>query len=409
MSAELYIARRYLTSRRQGAWSLVVSWMATGSVALGVAALIITLSVMSGFRDDIRSKILGVQPHLLVSAVTETLDPNDQNLITTLNNDPTIAAWAPYAMNQVLIGRGSQSSGAMIKGIDPLREPKVANVEKRLLYSEWPHLSLRRGEKPAIFLGQELAQNIGARLGDTVWVMTPSSLNEAAFSMPKAHLFQVLGLIQTGLYDYDSSLAYIDLQDAQKTFGFGKRVSGIGVRLKNPEEAESKAPSLQQEFAGRYWVRSWLSLNKNLFSALKLEKIVMFIILTMVTLVSSFMIVSNLLLIITQKVREIGILRAIGAPTASIRRLFLYQGTIMGLLGTTIGTVVGIGLSLILSKTNLIRLPADVYYIDHLPVHLDPVDILIVVLAAIAIVFLATLFPSKKATDIDPIEAIRYG
>lgn len=409
MSAELYIARRYMTSRRQGAWSLVVSWMATGSVALGVAALIVTLAVMSGFRDDIRTKILGVQPHVMVNAAIDTLDPTESNLIHTLESDPDIAAWSPYVTNQVLIGRKSQSSGAMVKGIDPAKEPEVANVREKLLHNNWPGLEGKGMEKPAIFLGQELARNIGARLGDVVWLMTPSSIGQSAFSVPKAHLFEVTGFIQTGLYDYDSSLVYVNMPEAQKMFGYGKNVSGIGVRLKNPELAEPEARKLQQKFEGRYWVRSWLSLNKNLFSALKLEKTVMFIILTMVTLVSSFMIVSNLLLIITQKVREIGILRAIGAPASSIRSLFLYQGTIMGLLGTAIGVVVGVGLTLILANTNLISLPADVYYIDRLPVKLDPLDITVVVLAAIAIVFIATLFPSRKATEIDPIEAIRYG
>lgn len=383
--------------------------MATGSVALGVAALIVTLAVMSGFRDDIRSKILGVQPHVMISAAIDTLDPSDPSIAQILGNDSNVAAWSPYVMNQVLIGRRSQSSGAMLKGVDAAREPDVANVREKLDQAIWSDLEGKTTTKPAIFLGQELARNIGARKGDTVWMMVPSSLGQAAFSVPKAHTFEVAGFVQTGLYDYDSSLTYINITEAQKMFGYGRNASGVGVRLKNPERAEDSAKKLQMDFEGRYWVRSWLSLNKNLFSALKLEKTVMFIILTMVTLVSSFMIVSNLLLIITQKVREIGILRAMGAPSSFIRSLFLYQGTIMGLLGTAIGVAIGIGVSLILANTNLIQLPADVYYIDKLPIKLDPLDITVVVLAAIAIVFIATLFPAKKATDIDPIEAIRYG
>ncbi len=409
MSAELYLARRYLFTHGQGAWGWLIGWMATGSVALGVGALIITLAVMTGFREDIREKILGVQPHLMVSGFDGKLDPSATNIGEVLRKENEVQAWAPYVTGQVLIGRGAQSSGAMIKGIDPVREPEVANLKDKLRQSEWPALAAPEAGKARIFLGLELARNIGARLGDTVWLVTPGSIGISAFSVPKAHLYVVSGFVQSGLYDYDSSLAYVNLSSAQKLFGLGNAVSGIGARVKDPEKAEHVAASLQAAFEGAYWVRSWLSLNKNLFSALKLEKTVMFIILTLVTVVASLMIVSNLLLSISQKVKEIGILRAMGATTGVIRRTFLFQGLLMGIVGTIIGVLLGVVICLGLAQTNVIRLPADVYYIDHLPVRLEVLDILSVVGAAIAIVLGATLYPANRAAELDPLDAIRYG
>ncbi len=407
MAAEFYLACRYLTNRRQGAWGWMIGWLATGSVALGVAALIITLSVMTGFREDIRQKILGVQPHVILTSFTGQLSYSD-NIKSVLSAEPQVETWAPYVSGQVLIGHGSQSSGAMIKGIDAEHEPLVANLQNKLVKGQWANLSAS-GDKPHIFLGVELARNLGVRLGDTIWIITPGSINVTAFSVPRAHLFIVSGLVQSGLYDYDTSLAYIDLKEGQQLFDMGTTISGVGIRIKDVERADKLAKSLQVRFEGAYWVRSWLSLNRNLFSALKLEKTVMFIILTLVTLVASVMIVSNLLLSITQKIKEIGILRAMGATGSVIHRIFLFQGALMGIAGTLIGAMLGVTISLILAHTNFIRLPADVYYIDRLPIRIDLSDVLTVVIAACAIVIVATLYPARRATELDPLDAIRYG
>ncbi len=411
MPAELYLARRYLFNHRPGAWGWLIGWMATGSVALGVAALIVTLAVMTGFREDIRQKILGVQPHVILSAFDGRLDATRPKIAEILNATPEILAWSPYVSGQVLIGRGAQSSGAMVKGIDPVKEPTVANLTAKLVSGKWETLSLTSGEPahPRIILGQELARNLGARLGDTVWIITPGSVGLSALSIPKANLFIVSGVVQSGLYDYDSTLAYVDLPAAQTLFGLGGSVSGIGARIKDPDDCDRVAKTLATKFDGDYWVRSWLSLNRNLFSALKLEKTVMFVILTMVTLVASVMIVSNLLLSITQKVKEIGILRAMGATGATIRRVFLIQGALMGVVGTAIGATLGIAISILLAKTQLIKLPADVYYIDRLPVRIEAADVATVVFAAVFIVIAATLYPANRATELDPLEAIRYG
>jgi lipoprotein-releasing system permease protein len=406
MSAELYLARRYLLNRRHGAWGWLIGWMATGSVALGVGALIVTLAVMTGFREDIRGKILGVQPHVILTTFTGQFTPNAFTLDALFKQNGHIRSWSPYVSGQVLMGHGSQNSGALVKGINVATEMSVARLAHKLSEGSWNVLS---SSQPSVVLGVELARNLGARIGDTVWVVTPGSIGFGAMSVPEAHVFRVGGLLQSGLYDYDSSLAYISLAAGQKLFEMGNAVSGVGMSVDNVDQSDVIARDLQKKAEGAYWVRSWLSLNKNLFSALRLEKTVMFIILIMITLVASVMIVSNLLLSITQKTKEIGILRAMGADGKTIHRIFLLQGALMGVVGTGIGAALGILIAFVLAKTNLIRLPADVYYIDKLPISVSPVDVATVVVAACVIVVLATLYPAKRATEIDPLDAIRYG
>lgn len=413
MSPELYLARRYLFDPQPGASrNSIISWIATGSVALGVAALITTLAVMSGFRNDIQNKILGVQPHLILTNPFESAPEPTIDAGAILSQEKEVLAWAPFVSGQVLMGHGGSSSGAYVKGIDPTIEPKVSQLEKKLIHGSWGDLSSspeRNGEKPGIFLGQELARNIGVRTGDQIWFITSGSMGLATFTLPEAHIFIVKGIIQSGLYDYDSTIAYIDLNWAKKLFVKNGGLSGIGVRLRDPDKAQALSKTIQEKLGGQYWVRSWLSLNQNLFSALKLEKTVMFIILILITLVASFMIVSNLLLIISQKVKEIGILRAMGATSGTIRKIFLLQGLLMGFVGNIIGIFLGLGLSSILAKTNLIKLPADVYYIDKLPVQINSIDVLIVFMTSSIIVLLATTYPAHKASQLDPLDAIRYG
>jgi len=413
MPAELYLARRYFWDHRHGIWSALLSGIPIGSVALGVAALIITLAIMTGFREDIQTKMLGVNPHLYITSPIGEINPNSSTLKEKLDKNLAIQSWSPFISGEVLIGRGPQTSGASIKGVDPEKEPLIANLAGRLTEGKWPDLKTvkisKGGEIRRVFLGQELARKLGARTGDKVWTITPGSLDITSFTLPRAHQFIVSGYIETGLYDYDSVIAYTDIPSAQKLFGMDGMVSGIGVRLKNPEGVDKAAKFLQMDLNGVYWVRSWLALNKNLFAALKLEKTVMFLVQALITLVAAFMIVSNLLLKTIQKTKDIGILRAMGATPRTIHNIFLLQGFLMGFIGCVIGVFIGIGGSLLLAKTNFIRLPADVYYIDHVPIRLDFTDIISVVGLAVAIIILASLYPAWRASKQDPLDAIRYG
>lgn len=412
MHVELYLARRYLWNKREGFWNKVISFIPVASVAVGVAALIITLAIMSGFRSDIQERMLGVHPHLYVSTPTGKLNPTDPLLDEKLTGHRKVEDWSPFISGEVLIGHGNQTTGATVKGVDPYKEPRIANLKSRLQIGNWEDLepfNAENNDKPKIFLGKELSLKIGARMGSTVWCITPGSIGIGAFSLPQAHQFIVAGYIETGLYDYDSVIAYTNISSAQKLFGLGNDVTGVGVRLKDQINIDETGFAIQSSLEGRYGVRSWLSLNRNLFSALKLEKIVMFIVQTLITIVAAFMIISNLMLKISSKTKEIGILRAMGATQRNIKKIFLLQGILMGFIGSVLGLILGISGAIFLAKTNIIQLPPDVYYISHIPIRLDLLDISTVAIFAVVIITLASFYPAYRASKLDPIEAIRYG
>ncbi len=405
MTFETFLALRYLKGARRDLGGSLTSVIAVASVAVGVAALVVTLAVMTGAREDIRAKILGAQPHLLVQPLGEAgLPAADYG--ERFAGVADVRAWAPYVLGQALARSGRGAQGVVVKGVDPDREPGVTGLDGRLRAGRWE--DLRRADKePAVFLGKELAQNLGVLQGDRI-VMAVSLADTGAFGgVPAFHAFVVAGVVETGLYDYDNSLAVMSLSAAQRLFRLGDRVSGLGVRLRDADEFAAPATTLQARFASVGLVRSWLGLNKPLFAALRLEKIVMFLILTLITLVAAFTILSNLLLVTAQRTREIGILRAMGATRASIRRIFLRKGLVMGGLGTGLGLGLGLGIAFLLKRYQFIKLPADIYYIEKLPARVVPLDVGLVALAALAIVLLATLYPSRAAARLDALDAIR--
>lgn len=405
MRFETFLALRYLKGARRELGGSLTSVIAVSSVAVGVAALIVTLAVMTGAREDIRAKILGAQPHLLIQPIGETglpaVDYSDR-----FAGVSDVRAWAPYVLGQALSRSGRGAQGVVVKGVDPDRERGVTALNDRVRTGRWEDLNAE-GKDPAVFLGAALAQNLGVLQGDRL-VMAVSLADTGAFGgVPAFHAFVVAGTLETGLYDYDNSLAVVSLSSAQRLFRLGDNVSGLGIRLRDADAFQKPADALQRRFSSIGIVRSWLGLNKPLFAALRLEKIVMFLVLTLITLVAAFTILSNLLLVTAQRTREIGILRAMGAPRASIRRIFLRKGLILGGLGTSLGLFLGVGISLLLKRYQFIKLPADVYYIEKLPARIVPMDVGMVVLAAFVIVLLATLYPARAAARLDALDAIR--
>jgi lipoprotein-releasing system permease protein len=293
-----------------------------------------------------------------------------------------------------------------VKGVDPGREKAVTRLHERLFDGSWESLS-EKGEDVPVLLGKELAKTLNVTVGDEVLLLAPSEGGAVMASLPRFYPFRVAGVLETGLYDYDASLALTTMDAAQAVFQMQGSWTGLGLRVADPEDTGGVAMRLQKTLGSGAWVRSWLGMNRNLFAALKLEKVVMFIVLALITLVAAFMIVSNLLLVTAQRVHEIGILRAMGATRASIGKIFLVKGFLMGSFGTGAGLALGSAIAWLLKRYQFIQLPADVYYVETLPVKVLASDVGLVAGAALGIVLLATVYPARLAAKLDSLDAIR--
>jgi lipoprotein-releasing system permease protein len=298
-------------------------------------------------------------------------------------------------------------SGIVLKGIDPKTEGSVTELGNNMIKGGLDSLNAE-SDKPGIIVGRELALMLGVANGDIVNVVSPFGTMTPMGMAPKLREFSVVGMFDTGMYEYDSKMAYITIPAAQDFFGYGDAITGLSVRVRDLDRSAEVAAQLQDQLGVPYRARDWLQMNRNLFSALKLEKLTMFVILVLIILVASFNIISTLMMIVMEKSREIAILKSMGATGRGIMRIFMFEGVVIGTIGTFIGVAGGFIVCYVLDKTNLITLPPDVYYIDHLPVLMDPLEVLIISAASMVICFAATLYPSWQAARLDPLEALRY-
>jgi lipoprotein-releasing system permease protein len=404
MRFELFLAKRFLMGQRYGVFRLVTTSIAIGGTALGVAALLVTLAVMDGFRIDIQEKILGTQPHIVITSPFNANLPYEPALAEALKSIPGVEAQAPYVSAQALLQSDNRVTGILLRGIIPDLETHVTRLSGILTKGDWQNL-----DNHGIVLGQELAESIGAQAGQTLTLIAPQSEGDALTQAPRMRKYQVVGIFHSGMYEYDANLAYVTLPAAQDLIGIGKHITGYGVRLTDVDKTVNAERAIIDRLGVGFWVRSWQDLNRPLFSAMKLERTVMFIILTLIILVSSFTIISNLLLLTIEKGREIGILQAIGASPSQIAKIFLLNGFMLGGSGVGIGLALGVLISELLKHFQLIRLPADVYYIDRLPVRLSLQTIESVAACAFFLVLASVLYPAYKAHQMDPVQAIRYG
>ncbi len=407
MSYSAFIALRYLKGRRRHTPISLNTIISIGGVALGVMALIVVLSVMSGFEHDLMKKILGTNSPIVVSSFNDKGITDYNQQMKKIQAIPHVISVAPFTYSEVMLTSPSSVSGIILKGVDPASIGKVTELSKTMVAGSISGLNTS-GPVPGILLGRELAANLGVRTGERVRVVSPFGTITPLGMAPKFQEFVVTGLFDTGMYEYDSKLAYISIPVAQKFFGLGDSVTGFEVRIDDLSLSAPLALTIQSHLGFPFRARDWMQMNRSLFSALKLEKITMFVILVLIIIVASFNIVSTLIMIVIDKAREIAILKSMGATRAGIMKIFMINGTIIGVVGTLIGLAGGLAVCFIIEKTSLITLPSDIYYISHLPARVDPVELVVICASAIIISFGATLYPSWQAAKLDPLEALRY-
>lgn len=392
MRYELWISFRYLISKRREKFISIISFISVMGVAVGVAALIVVLAVMNGFDNDLRDKIVGTNSHIVIEK--EGGIKNYKDLVKELNDMPDVVASSPFVNGQALIREKDQVTGVIFRGIDPEKEKKISKIGE---YLQEGTLSLGKED---VLIGAELAWRLNLNINN------PISLISASDPRPKE--FKIAGIFKSGMFDYDMNLVFTSISGAQDFYGVGDVAGGIGVKVKDAYKADRIKNKIQETIGFDYWVRSWADLNKNLFSALKLEKMTMFIILALIVLVACFNIISTLIMMVMEKTKDIGILKSIGATNGSIRNIFMLNGFLIGFLGTTLGAACGFILCYFLKTYQFIKLPRDIYYIDKLPVNLETSDILTVLVAAMAISLISTVYPAWQAAKLEPVDALRY-
>ncbi|NOY45709.1 MAG: lipoprotein-releasing ABC transporter permease subunit [Deltaproteobacteria bacterium] len=401
---ELWVALRYLRGRRRERFISLITWISVGGVAVGVTALIVVLSVMTGFERDLRDKILGTNAHVVVYPMGGTL--TDYRRVTRkVRAVEGVVAATPFVSGQVMLVYGGNVTAALLRGVDPETAGEATDLRRFLVEGSLSDLT-RDG--PGVILGRELARNLGILVGDTVQLVSPAGGLTPLGLVPRIRAFRVKGLFASGMYEYDTGIVVTSLAEAQDFLRLGDGVSGIEVRVADLYDARRAARRIEAVLGAGYWARDWMEMNRNLFSALKLEKTAMFIILALIVVVAAFNIAATLIMVVLEKSREIGVLKSMGATARTIRRIFVAEGMVIGGLGTAMGLIGGWGLCSLLERYRFIRLPSDVYYIDTLPVVMEPEVFLIVAGCALALCFLATLYPSWQAARMDPVEILRY-
>ncbi len=411
MSFEYFIGGRYLRAKQKETFISLITILSVAGVTVGVMALIVVIAVMAGFESDLKQRILGVESHIVLMRHDGPFSGYEK-ISQQINELNRVEAATPFIYSQIMLRSSTGVSGAVLRGIDPESAGSVIKILKNSVLQNLKHIERRENLKtivPGIILGKELAKNLHVLKGDAVYLISSRGMISPIGYLPAMKRFEVVGLFESGMYEYDGSLAYINLKDAQKILNMKGSVTGIEIRVDDIYNARNVAEKIVSELGFPYWARDWMQMNRNLFSALKLEKTVMFIILALIVLVAAFNIASTLIMMVMGKTKDIAILKAMGAMDSSIRKIFIYKGMIIGAVGTLLGVCLGFIVCKLLEKYKFIQLPGDVYYISTLPVRLEALDVFIISSAAMVICFLATLYPANQASKLNPIEAIRYG
>jgi len=411
-----FIARHYLGSSRGRGFLSLITWIALGGVTVGVTALIVVIAVMTGMQEDLRGKILESTPHVIVMEQSASLRVLDwDRVVDSIRAVDGVTGAAPYALSQVSLVRPKQgarySQPANLYGVAIDSTLTAPTAMERQIVEGALNLEPPPSGLPPLLLGRLLADRMQLFEGDTLVLISMENLRQDVFGAftPTLRQFEVTGTFETGMYDYDIGNVYTTLEAAQELIGLEPgTASGIGVRTVDPEMAPEIARTLSERLGYPYYVESWVTINRALFSALRLEKLAMFVILFLIVVVAAFNIVSTLVMVVADRTREIGILKAMGMSRRGILSVFVLQGAWIGIVGTALGTAGGLALCFLLDRYEIIKIPPDVYFVDHLPVSLYPTDVLMIVGGSVAVAFLATIYPATQASRLEPVDAIRH-
>jgi len=411
MRFELFVGLRYLKAKRKQALISIITVISTAGFTIGVMALVTVLAVMNGFQEDIRNKILGITSHVIVLGRSSGIQDYDA-VTRQVEGIEGVVAGTPFVLGQAMLSTDRAATGVVVRGIDPATASSVISLQINL--KEGALDDLRSSPAPAgisspdgMIIGNELAQLMGVSRGEEINMISPTGVMTPVGMVPKMRKFKVTGIFESGMYEYDSSLVFLNLGAAQDFFDMPDRVTGVEVRVKDIYKADKVSHRIAQELGYPFWTKDWMQMNKSLFSALKLEKIMMFILLALIVMVAAFNIIGTLIMVVMEKTRDIAILKSMGATARQILCVFTIGGVVVGVVGTALGIAGGYGLCLLLARYPF-PLPSDVYQLSHLPVKPQVLDFLVVAASAIAISFTATIYPSWQASQLRPAEALRY-
>jgi lipoprotein-releasing system permease protein len=405
MGFEYFVAKRYLTAKRKQAFISVITFISILGITIGVMALVIAIALITGFQGDVQDKILGSTSHIIIRDYSEEGLRDYERLIHRVEDIEGVISATPVVLDTVLITGLLKSQGAMLRGVDFEKEKESSPWLSDLSMGKLPEPDAKRD---GILLGRDLSFTIGATVGDKVTVLTSSSRLSPMGPLPKMRQFIVTGIFHTGLYDFDSATALVSLRSAQRAFNLENSINLIQVRIRNIFRAPNRAEQIKELLPPQAYAITWMELNRALFSALRLEKQLMFLTITLIVLVAALNIIATLILMVMEKTRDIGILKAMGTTARGIRKIFFLQGAMIGIIGTAVGTVLGLLWCWLANTFELIKVPQEIYVIAFVPFRIKPLDLLLIIGVTLLISLLSTLFPSHRASKVDPVEALKY-
>ena len=410
-----FVARRYLASPKRGRLLSFITWISLAGVTVGVTALIVVLGVMNGMQEELRDKILSSTPHVLVLEHGAALRMSDwRHLMDSVQAVPQVRAVAPFLLTKVAVLRSEEyAQSADLYGVSLEMDPDDASTDMEAEILRGVHeLGPTESGYPPVILGSRLADRIGAFPGDTLRVISLENIRPSPYGhlIPTVRAFEVTGTFTTGMYEYDVGNLYAPLADVQGLLGIAgtDQVSGLSVRITDPWEATAVGRTIRDRLGFPYWTQTWIDTNQSLFAALQLEKLALGVILFLIVIVAAFNIVSTLVMVVVDRTSEIGILKSMGMSDGQVLRIFVLQGMAIGVLGTFLGTTLGLFLSWILHTFEIIQIPPDVYFIERLPVSVNPTDVLLIIGGSLIIALLATIYPALQASRLQPVEAIKH-